>query len=256
MRRLVAITRELSPSIERCELTHVPRQSIDFEIARAQHHSYCRALHNLGVEVRVLPRLPDLPDAVFVEDPAVVVDEVAVIARMGVASRQPEVESLAHALAEFRPLELMASPGTLEGGDVLRIEKTLYVGLSNRTNHAGAEQLRHLLEPFGYRVIVTQMGDCLHLKSACSFVGQQTVLINPRWIDSGLFTGFELVEVDPAEPHAANALLVGETVLHPTEFPKTRARIEARGHMVRAVDHSELLKAESGLTCMSQIFRG
>ena len=252
---LMAITREVSASINDCELSFHARAPIDVVEAIAQHRAYQDCLAELGVRVVSLPAEPGLPDAVFVEDPAVVVDEVAVISSMGAASRRPEADSLAKALSRYRPLKHLTEPATLDGGDVLRIGRALFVGLSQRTNRAGITQLSELLRPYDYRVEAVELRDCLHLKSACSFVGNETLLINRSWIDTEAFRGFDLVEVADNEPNAANVLTLNEVVIMPTAYPKTRVLLEERGFVVRAIDVSELQKAEAGVTCCSLIFK-
>ncbi len=180
---MLAITREVSPSINDCELSFHRRQVIDVAKARKQHAAYQGCLAELGARVVSLPADAELPDSVFVEDPAVVLDEIAIIARLGAASRRPEARSLADALAPFRPLEFLREPATLEGGDVLRIGRSIYVGLSQRTNHEGVEQMRRLLAPFDYEVLAVEMRGCLHLKSACSYLGRGTLLLHRACVD-------------------------------------------------------------------------
>lgn len=252
---LIAITREISPEIANCELTHLERQVIDIDNARRQHQRYEDALAALGCQVQRLPVEPDLPDSVFVEDAAIVLDELAVITRPGAESRQPETESVARALQPFRKLAFIQPPGTLDGGDVLRIGKALYVGLSGRSNLAGIEQLRSILEPYGYSVQGVELHGCLHLKSAVTQVAEDTLLINPAWVDGRVFGDMKLVEVDPREAFAANTVWIGDAVIHPAAFPFTRQRLEAAGINVHVVDASELAKAEGGVTCCSLIFR-
>jgi dimethylargininase len=251
---LTAITREVSPSINDCELSFHGRQTIDVAKAIAQHKAYRELLAELGARVVALPAEQGLPDAVFVEDAAVVLDEIAVIANMGAASRRPEVASVAEALGRYRPLQFMKAPATLDGGDVMRIGRTLFVGLSRRTNREGLERLSDLVRPHGYQVHPVEVKGCLHLKSACSYVGDNTVLVNRSWIDVEPFRGFELLDVAEDEPAAANALLLKDVVVLPESFPKTRALLEGRGFRVRTVDVSELQKAEAGVTCCSVIF--
>ncbi|MEW6029195.1 MAG: arginine deiminase family protein [Chloroflexota bacterium] len=252
---LIAITREVSRSIVNCELTHLARTPIDVERARAQHAQYVDALHSLGVEVLCLPEEPDLPDSVFVEDTAIVLDEAAVLTNPGADSRKPEVESIAAALAPYRQLIRVQPPATLDGGDVLVLGKQVYVGQTLRSNAAAVEQLQSLLWPFGCRVFGIPVTDCLHLKSAVTQVGEKTLLINPAWVGKSHFAGFDFIEVDPSEPYAANALLIGNAVIYPSEYPKTRKRLEAAGVQIVPVDAGELAKAEGGVTCCSLIFR-
>jgi len=249
----IALTREVSPSIVRCELTHLGREAVDLARARAQHEKYCDTLAELGCEVRRLPTEPDLPDAVFVEDAAVVLDELAVLTRPGAVSRRAEVPTLAEALRPYRPLAEIVTPGTLDGGDVLRVGKTLYVGRSRRTDARAIEQLREIISPHGYSVIPVVVDGCLHLKSAVTQVADDLLLLNASWVDPDAFPGIGRVEVDPTEPFGANALCVEDAVLHAEAFPRTRRRLEACGVRVIALDASELAKAEGGLTCCSVI---
>jgi len=251
---LTAITREVGASINDCELSFHARAPIDVRKAIAQHEAYRNCLAELGVRVVSLPAEPGLPDAVFVEDPAVVVDEVAVISILGAPSRRPEANSLAEALSCYRPIKFLAEPATLDGGDVLRIGRSVLVGLSRRTNREGIAQLSDLLRPYNYRVEPVEIHGCLHLKSACSYVGNNTVLLNRSWIGAEPLRGFELLDVPEDEPSAANALKLSDIVIMPASFPTTRALLEERGFRVRTIEVSELQKAEAGVTCCSLIF--
>lgn len=251
---LTAITRHVSAGINRCELSHLARQAIDFEKAVKQHQAYEQALRELGVSVVSLPAEPDMPDSMFVEDPAVVVKEVAVITRMGVASRRCESESLAPALARFRPVRWLHEPATLEGGDVLRVDSTLFIGLSERTNADGIAQLAQELEPWGYYLRPVEVRGCLHLKSACCYLGDETIIANPDWFDATPFKKFKIVNVPAEEPRAANVLAIGKTVLLPAAFPRTAELLDELGWQVRPLDISELMKAEAGMTCSSILF--
>jgi dimethylargininase len=251
---LTAIIREVSSSINECELSFHARQPIDVANAKAQHQAYQDCLAELGVHIVSLPAEPDLPDAVFVEDPAVVVDEVAIISNMGAPSRRPEATSLANELSRYRPLKFLAEPATLDGGDVMRIGRSVFVGLSRRTNREGIDQLSNLLGPYGYQAKPVEVSGCLHLKSACSYLGNDTVLVNRSWIDVDPLAGFELLDVPAEEPAAANVLLVNDIVIMPASFPKTCALLQKRGLRVRTINVSELQKAEAGVTCTSLIF--
>lgn len=253
---LVALTRGVSASLAECELTELERSLIDPDRARAQHAEYQGALEDLGCEVRSLPASPDLPDCVFIEDTAVVVNEIAILARPGAVSRRPEVAGVAEALQPHRELARIEPPGTLDGGDVLRIGRRVWVGVSRRTNHHGFTQLRSWLEPHGYDVQGLEVKDCLHLKSAVTGLGEGRVLVNPAWVDVAAFAEYDLVETDRREPFAANALLVGEAVVYSSHHPRTRDRLVAAGHRVVEVDASELAKAEGGVTCCSILFEG
>jgi len=253
--KLVAITRAVSPQIGQCELTHLQRQAIDIKRAQAQHGHYEACLAGLGCQLHRLPAEPDLPDSVFVEDTAVVLDELAIITRPGAASRRPETESIARALSPFRRLAFIRPPGTLDGGDLLRIGRMLYIGLSGRSNPVGIDQMRELVEPFGYQVEGVPVGGCLHLKSAATQVAEDAVLINREWVDGRVFRGLKRIDVYPEEPLGANALLVSGTVIYPAAWPRTRRRLEEAGIAVQTVDVSELTKAEGGVTCCSLILK-
>ena len=249
----VAITREISPSITRCELTHLARQPIDLELARSQHAEYERALRGLGCSVYRLTAAADLPDAVFVEDCAIVLDEVAVIGRPGAPSRRAEVAAVERALGDVRRLVHIEAPATLDGGDVLRAGRTIFVGVSSRTNGAGIEQLRRLTERLGYSVVAIEVHGCLHLKSAATEVAPGTLLVNPTWLPSGAFSGFDRIDVDSREPFGANALRIGDDLVYAAAFPRTHERLESCGLAVHVVDVSELAKAEGAVTCCSLI---
>jgi dimethylargininase len=252
---LSAITREVSPSINQCELSFHARQLIDVAKAIAQHRAYQDCLAQLGVRVVSLPAEPELPDAVFVEDPVVIVDEVAVISIMGAPSRRPEASSLVDTLSRYRPIKFLVEPATLDGGDVLRAGRFVFVGLSQRTNREAFSQLGDLLGGYGYQVQPVEVRGCLHLKSACSYIGNNTVLVNRSWLEAEPLHGFELLDIPDEEPAAANALLVKDVVIIPASFPKTRALLEERGFRVKTIDLSELQKAEAGVTCTSLIFK-
>jgi dimethylargininase len=251
---LTAITREVSPAIVHCELSFIDRKPIDLARAQEQHHAYERLLGKLGARVISLPAEPELPDSMFVEDPAIVLDELAVILPLGTESRRGEAASLAKELAKYRKLEYVKLPGTLEGGDVLRIGQRLFAGLTRRSNAEGIGQLAAILKPYSYEVIPVRVTGCLHLKSAVTYIGQNTLLANREWFDTAPFAGYEWIDVDPGEPHAANALVLGGTVIFPASFPKTRGRIGSLDFHVTPLDISELQKAESGLTCSSLLF--
>lgn len=252
---LLALTRDVSPAFERCELTHFEREPIDVAQARIQHAGYEQALRRAGCRVERLPAEPDLPDSVFVEDAAVVFEEIAVITLPGARSRRGETESIAKALAPHRHLASIEPPGTLDGGDVLRVGKVVYVGRSSRSNREGSKQLRALLAPFGYRVVEVEFSGCLHLKSAATRVAEAAVLINPDWVDRRVFSGLEVLTVDSSEPAAANALEIETAVIFPASHPRTLARLRSADLDVRPVEVSELLKAEAGVTCCSLLIR-
>ncbi len=250
---MIAITRAISPRFNECEITHIERTPIDVEVAHAQHHKYVQALRTLGCDVIELPAESDLPDSVFVEDAAFLLPELAVITRPGADSRKPETESIIRALSPLIKYLQLKAPATLDGGDVLILGKQIYIGLSTRSNQDAIDQLNELLGEYGYSVTGVRMHDCLHLKSAVTRIDDRTLLINPNWADTHHFEDYNWIEIDPSELFAANCLPIGDFIIYPTDFPKTRAKLENAGFKVVTVDVSELAKAEGAVTCCSLI---
>jgi dimethylargininase len=251
--RRLALVRDVSPEIGRCELSHLARAPIDVARAARQHAAYRSALTAAGCAIEPLPPAPDHPDGVFVEDTAVVLDELAVITRPGAPSRRDETVSVADALRRYRPIERIAQPATLDGGDVLVSGRTLFVGLTARTSSLGVAELARITVSAGYTVRTAPVTGCLHLKSAVTEVGDRTLLINPEWVDPSLFEDYRLIPIDPCEPFGANALRIGGAILYPREFPRTAKRLRDEGFDVRDVEASELAKAEGGVTCCSLV---
>ena len=249
---MIAITRAVSSTIAGCELTHLEREPIDLAVARAQHGQYEDALRVAGLTVtRAAPR-DDLPDAVFVEDTAIVLDEIAVMTRPGARRRRDEVASVREVLSAHRPLASIDEPATLDGGDVLVLDRDVFVGLTARSSLSGVEQLGAILSPLGYSVRGIPVSGCLHLKSAVTRAGPQTVVANPEWVDPSHFPGWEVIPVDPAEPHAGNVLWLRDLTIAAEAFPKTNARLAERsGSRLVTVPAWELAKAEGGVTCCS-----
>ncbi|HUA26563.1 MAG TPA: arginine deiminase-related protein [Steroidobacteraceae bacterium] len=251
MSALVAVTRKVSSAMMRCELTHLDRVAIDVALAREQHRAYEQVLRDLGCRIETLPEEPELPDSVFVEDTAIVLEEVAVITRPGAQSRRAETASIAAALGKYRDLVRIESPGTLDGGDVLRVGRTLYVGTSSRSNASGIEQLGALLRTFGYRVLPAGVRGCLHLKSAVTQVIADALLINSRYVEREQFQGVGFIEVDESEPSGANALMLGTDVIYSSSYPRTAEILRRHGIRVHTVEMSETEKAEGAVTCCS-----
>lgn len=249
----VAITRRISPKLGDCELVHLQRTAIDVRAAETQHRDYEGALERAGCRIEAIVASPGLPDSVFVEDAAVVFDEIAIVTRPGAESRRAETADVAQVLAPYRTLYRLAAPATLDGGDVLRVGKDVFVGRSQRTNTAGFEQFRDVLKPLGYRVRRVAVQGCLHLKSAITDLDGRRLLANRSYIDETEFAAYELIDVDSREPDAANALRVGTHVIYSAHQPRTRDRIVAAGLDVLEVDASEIAKAEGGVTCCSLI---
>ena len=251
---LIAITRDVSPKIENCELKFVDRQPIDYSLAVRQLEDYRAAIERCGALVRRLPAESLYPDSCFVEDTAIVVDEVAVIASMGAASRRGETPAVEAALRAYRSIAHITLPATIDGGDVLRAGKNILVGLSTRTNEGGIEQLARIVEPLGYRVIPVKTSESLHFKSACTAINDGTLLVNRDWIKLDDLDGFDIVLTPDDEPEAANVLRVNDTLFVQAGFPGTMERLRSVHSKVETLDTSELRKAEGALTCLSIIF--
>ena len=248
---LIAYTREISPALADCELTHLVREPLDIEGARIEHETYEALLASLGAEVRRLPAAPHLPDGVFVEDAAVVLDDVAVITRPGALSRQPETVSVAAALAAHRPLLHIAAPGTLDGGDVLVAGRTLYVGLSTRTSRDAIAQLGTALAPYGYQVVPVAFSGCLHLKSAVTRIADDLVLLNPAWVSPADVRRSSLARRRSGRAARRQCARAGRSG-HTSGAPFADPRADGGQRLyVRTVPQAELAKAESGVTCSS-----
>ena len=204
--------------------------------------------------MKILSEEPLLPDSAFVEDPVLVLDEGAVLCRLGAPSRARESELLQREIEGLRAVSTIKAPGTLEGGDILRVDRTLFVGLSGRTNAEGVAQLRRLVEGWGYRVVEVAVQGCLHLKTAVTSPAAGWLVANAQWVDLSRFQDFEIVPVPEQEPWGANTLRLNDRVLVAASAPETARRLQAKGVAVTPVDVSELQKAEAGLTCMSVLY--
>lgn len=249
-----AIVREVSPALLQCELTFVEREPIDLPRARAQHQAYIQALEASGISVIAMPPDPVLPDAVFIEDAAVILDEIAVMTRPGAITRRQEVAAVADVIGQYRTLEYIAEPGTLDGGDVLRIGRTYFVGLSSRTNQEGARQFAAIATNAGYEVKEIPVTGCLHLKTAVTHLSNDLILINPAWVDRSFFDDYLCLKVDPHEPFAANCLLLDGVAHVSASWPRTRRLLEECGLPTVCLEIREFEKAEAGLTCLSLVF--
>ena len=256
MSDLIALTRGVSPELAACELTHAPRVPIDVARAVEQHLAYERALQQLGCTLHRLPAGEGMADAVFVEDTAVVLPEIAIVMRPGAESRRPETAAVEEWLTPRFLMARIEPPGTMDGGDVVVVGQSVFVGATSRTNEAGRDQLRAIVEYFGYSMAVVEVQGCLHLKSAVTSLADEAVLINPRWAPAAAFVPYQLVEVHHDEPAAANVVRIGGELLYSAAFPRTLARIREIGAPVTTVDVSELAKAEGAVTCCSIIFTG
>lgn len=255
-RELIAITRAPSTRMHACERTYVDEAPIDAELAIRQHESYEDALRECGARVIRLGGDCDLPDCVFVEDTAIVLDEVAVLMSMGARSRRGEVPAIEAALREFRPIERVHTPATIDGGDVVVSGRDVFVGLSRRTNQAAVDFLAGVLSPFGYYVTPVPVLRCLHLKSACSALPDGRMFVNTDLIDTSPLIDRGLVPVPEGEELAGDVLVIGDRIIVSDAFPESIARLSSLGWTVIPVSVSEFAKAEGGVTCMSLVFRG
>ena len=252
----IALIHSVSPRIHECELTHREREPIDGELAANQHAAYGDTLRSLGLNVIQLDVNRDYPDSVFIEDTAVVVDEVAVMTRPGVESRRGEVRGIERELAKYREIARLEAPATLDGGDVLIADQKVFVGLSGRTNTSGMGSLAKILYPRGYDVHEVHVRGVLHLKSACTALDPETIIADLARVDTSIFErrGLKVVPVERGESQAANTLAVGHTVLMSDGYPYTAEKVATLGYQVKLIDNRELEKAEGGLTCCSLIF--
>ena len=249
----IAITRPTGEELLECELTHIDRVPIDVQRALVQHDDYLEVLRSLDVQVIELARLPGHPDAVFVEDTALVLPEVAVLLRPGAPSRHGEVPSMKAALSGYRDCVEMEAPATLDGGDVIVFGKRIMVGETTRSNEAGIRSLDELVAPFGYQVDGVPVRDVLHLKSAATVVDDETLIVHSAFVDLG-FLDAEILATHPNEPHGANVVRIGEILLADAAAPRTIAMLEARGENVVPVHVDEFGKAEGAISCKGVIF--
>jgi len=247
-----AIVRGVSSSFDQALSADPPVPPIDVSLAKRQHAAYVEALRSTGLEV--IPLLPDpqFPDGCFVEDCAVVASGVALVTRPGAESRRGEVDSVARALEPFVRKETMISPATLDGGDCLRSGDRIFVGESDRTNHAGITRLEEVFSPLGYEIVPVPLKGVLHLKCLASPLAGDSVLIaeNAPFFDS--FDGLvDLLPIPAEEFYAANCVTVGKTGVVAANHPATRRILESSGYTVIPVDLSEFRKADGSITCLS-----
>lgn len=226
----------------------------DYRLALEQHDAYCRALADLGLDVTVLDPANGYPDGCFVEDTAVVCEQVAVITPLGAPSRQGEQETIEPVLAKFKPVVRIELPATLEGGDVLQVNDTFFVGLSNRTNRAGAEALGAATVDHGYKVVTMECCDTLHFKTDVNYVGNNTLLVSPFFEHAAELARFDRIVVEDDESYARNCLYINDTIIVPAGFPRTLEKVQALGNPVVVLDMSEFRKLDGGLTCLSLRF--
>ncbi len=246
-----AIVRPPADSFSLAISEQVPRPVIDVNLARRQHAEYCAAFRAVGIELIVLPPDEEHPDACFVQDTAVIFQNLAVLGRFGVESRRGEAEGIRRELQRHKRVVELRAPATLEGGDVLIVGSRIFVGISARTNRAGYAQLRELLELEGATVEAVPVPSGLHLLSGCCYLGRGVLLATEPYAHLPAFAGLDIITVPPDEAPAANALALGSTVMLPAGHPRTEAKIRARGFGVLPIRLSEFAKADGGVTCLS-----
>jgi dimethylargininase len=235
-------------------ITTVQGEQPSYSRMLEQHAAYVAALRACGLEVTSLALLEAYPDGHFVEDPAIVTPEVAVVTRPGADARRGEAAEIEPALRQFKSVVRIEAPGTLDGGDVLIVGKEVFIGLSERTNQEGADQLAALLAPYGYSSFTIPVGAGLHLKSSVNYVGKNFLLLTKSLADRPEFAHFERLVVEDEEEYACNTLWVNDTLLAPTGYPKTRALLAQVGLPIVELETSEVRKMDGGLTCMSLRF--
>jgi dimethylargininase len=227
----------------------------DYEHALQQHNLYVEALKKCGVQVTIMKANERYPDSVFIEDTAVLTEKCAIIANPGAFSRQGEEMEVKEELKKFyKNIETLFTPGTLDGGDVMRVGNHFFIGLSERTNMAGTQQLKIILEKYGFRSTFVEFEEMLHLKSGVSYLTHNNLLITGEFLENPIFGKFTLIPVEEDEDYAANSIWVNGFVLVPSGFPNTRKAIEKVGYKVIEVDVSEFQKLDGGLSCLSLRF--
>lgn len=251
---MIAVARAPSANMHACQRTYVDCLPIDHAAAVRQHAAYCQTLRDLGCHVRVLQGSADLPDCAFIEDTAVVLDEVALLTNMGAQSRAAEPADVVAMLSEYRPIERMPAGATLEGGDVLRLGRTLLVGQSRRTNAAGRSFLTLVANRLGYQVRQVPVTAALHLKTGCTALPDGRLLVNRRWLDVSALGDFDLIGVPEGEPWGANLVVIEGKVVMPASAIQTAELLVQHDFEVVTADISEFAKAEGGVTCLSLLF--
>ncbi|HEY4644287.1 MAG TPA: arginine deiminase family protein [Bacteroidota bacterium] len=249
-----AMVREVASTYDRCVRSQSRSVKIDVELARMQHRHYCRSLEQLGLGlVRIRPDVR-FPDCCFVEHPAAVIGGVAIVGSMGVPSRVGEERAVKEAIAPYKEVYELKPPGTLEGGDVLVIDGKVYVGLSRRTNPAGVDAVRAVAGESGYAVVPVRISTALHLKSVCSYLGEDCILLSRGHFDDGIFSAFKTLVVPKEEAYASNCLAVNGKVFLPKGYLRAREMVDREGFETAEIDISEFKKGNGGLTCLSIVF--
>jgi len=251
---LVAITNTPSPLLYLGVRTFADEAAVEYAIALREHEQYRDALQRCGCRVVSLDVNRDHPDSVFVEDTALVLDEIAIMMSPGAASRRDEPRAIEPTLREYRHVVRVEPPAMIDGGDIVRHGRRLYAGGSQRTNPAGISALSALSREYGYEVTSIPVFGCLHLKSACSALPDGRFLVNADWIDVSPLPSERLLQVPASEPWAGDVLVIGERVVVSDAFPETIELLERQGWEVVPVSVSEFAKVEGGVTCLSLVF--
>jgi len=226
----------------------------DYDLMRKQHASYVETLRSLKIEVEALEATEENPDGHFVEDTAVVLPEIAVITNPGAPSRRGEIKTIEQVLANFRKIERIKSPGTMDGGDVLQTGMQFFIGISQRTNREGAEQFRKIVKMFGYSCDIIEVNKGLHLKSGINLVCKNTLIVTREFYEHPKLRGFEKIVVEKEEEYAANCLFVNEVIIMPAGFAKTKFKLKKLNRRIIELNMSEAQKMDGGLTCLSLRF--
>ena len=244
-----AIVRPVPDSYDRC--IWMNREKIDVALAKIQHVEYCRALQKLGLSLTWIRGDNALPDSCFVEDTAVVFGEKAVICNMRAKSRANEVGEVAKVMGELKDTYRIKPPGTIDGGDVLIVEDRVFVGISARTNLHAISQLKKILENSRMNLVPVKVRKVLHLKSACTYLGNEVVILSRGCFDTNVLHGLGKIFVPRGEGYAADCLAVNETVLMAKGYAETRKLVEKEGFQVEELEISEFRKGDGALTCLS-----
>lgn len=249
-----AIVRAIPNTYQDCVTIAPDKPVINVELAKQQHTDYCKTLEQLGLQLIRIDADDALPDCCFTEDIAIIFGDVAIITSPGTVSRVAETVEMEKVLTPLKNIHHLSSPATIDGGDVLKIDQKIFIGISSRTNEEAIKQVAAIINPKGYEVIGVKIWDTLHLKSVCTYVGKGCILLEEGHFDEKIFSQYDIIIVPEEEAYAANCLVVNGKVLLPKGFPKTKPLIEAKGFSVIEMEMSEIEKADGALTCLSIIF--
>ncbi|HLD35256.1 MAG TPA: arginine deiminase family protein [Planctomycetota bacterium] len=259
-----AIVRDVARTYDECIKPNKPTKPINVLLAQAQHRAYCQALKNLGLKLIKIEADNRFPDCCFVEDPAIVIGDTAIISRMGVKSRRGEEKAVRQTLARYKTIRWIKLPGTIEGGDVLKIGKKIYIGLSERTNLSAIRQVKAIAAEHEYEVIPVRVKGMIHLKTGCTYLspegeprpnggGNNYVTLIKGKLDEKPFSDYKKIIIPKEEAYSANCLAINGRVLIPKGYSKTKVLIKHAGFKVRELDMSEFRAGGGSLTCLSII---